>query len=86
MSRGKTKGNQADRKRKPEEIAGVIGVNLWVCAGESCLFLENEGFETESHFQRLDVIAEFVAFGAHVADRMVFDEMTAAEREIFRNA
>lgn len=86
MARLKTKWNQADRKRKPEEIAGVIGFNLWVLAGESCLFLENEGFETESRFQRLDVIAEFVAFGAHVADRMVFDVMTAAEREIFINA
>jgi len=86
MARLKTKWNQADRKRKPEEIAGVIGFNLWVLAGESCLFLENEGFETASRFQRLDVIAEFVAFGAHVADRMVFDEMTASEREIFINA
>ena len=86
MARLKTKWNQADRKRKPEEIAGVIGFNLWVLAGEACLFLENEGFETTSHFQRLDVIAEFVAFGAHVADRMVFDEMTAAERELFINA
>jgi len=86
MARLKTKWNQAERKRKPEEIAGVIGFNLWVLAGESCLFLENEGFETKSRFQRLDVIAEFVAFGAHVADRMVFDEMTAAEREIFINA
>ena len=85
MARLKTKWNQ-DRKRKPEEIAGVIGFNLWVLAGESCLFLENEGFETQSRFQRLDVIAEFVAFGAHVADRMVFDEMTASEREIFINA
>jgi len=86
MARLKTKWNQADRKRKPEEIAGVIGFNLWVIAGESCLFLENEGFETESRFQRLDVIGEFIAFGAHVADRMVFDEMTAAERELFINA
>jgi len=86
MARLKTKWNQEDRKRKPEEIAGVIGFNLWVLAGESCLFLENEGFETASRFQRLDVIAEFVAFGAHVADRMVFDDMTAAERDIFINA
>jgi hypothetical protein len=86
MARLKTKWNQADRKRKPEEIAGVIGFNLWVLAGESCLFLENEGFETQSRFQRLDVIAEFVALGAHIADRMVFDEMTAGEREIFINS
>lgn len=86
MARLKTKWNQAERKRKPEEIAGVIGFNLWVLAAESCLFLENEGFETASRFQRLDVIGEFIAFGAHVADRMVFDEMTATEREIFVNA
>ncbi|QMU62406.1 MAG: hypothetical protein GKR92_12130 [Gammaproteobacteria bacterium] len=86
MARLKTKWNQAERKRKPEEIAGVIGFNLWVLAAESCLFLENEGFETASRFQRLDVIGEFIAFGAHVADRMVFDEMSAAEREIFINA
>ena len=59
MARLKTKWNQADRKRKPEEIAGVIGFNLWVLAGEACLYLENEGFETASRFQRLDVIAEF---------------------------
>ena len=50
------------------------------------MYLENEGFETVSRSQRLDVIAEFIAFGAHVADRMVFDEMTANEREIFINA
>jgi hypothetical protein len=86
MARLKTKWNQADRKRKPEEIAGVIGFNLWVLAAESCLFLENEGFETASRFQRLDVIGEFISFGAHVADRMVFAEMTAGEREIFINA
>lgn len=86
MARLKTKWNQAERKRKPEEIAGVIGFNLWVLAAESCLFLENEGFETASRFQRLDVIGEFIAFGAHVADRMVFDEMSAGEREIFINA
>ena len=86
MARLKTKWNQKDRQRTPEEIASVIGFNLWVLAGEACLFLENEGFETRSHSQRLDVIAEFVAFGAHIADRMVFGEMTAIEREVFINA
>ena len=57
MARLKTKWNQADRKRKPEEIAGVIGFNLWVLAGESCLFLENEGFEPSAELisQRLGV-------------------------------
>ena len=78
MARLKTKWNLKDRKRTPEEIASVIGFNLWVLAGDSCLFLENEGFETKTQSQRLDVIAEFAAFGAHIADRMVFDDMTAA--------
>ena len=86
MARLKTKWNQADRKRTPEEIASVIGANIWTLSAESCLFLENEGFETQTQSQRLDVIAEFAAFGAHIADRMVFDDMTAAERELFINA
>ncbi|MDE0412641.1 MAG: hypothetical protein OXI37_10585 [Gammaproteobacteria bacterium] len=86
MARLKTKWNLQDRQRTPEEIASVVAFNLWVLGADSCLFLENEGFETHSQSQRLDVIAEFVAFGAHVADRMVFDSMTAAEREQFINS
>ena len=86
MARLKTKWNQARRQRTPKEIASVISANLWMLAADSCLFLENEGFETNTQSQRLDVIAEFVAFGAHIADRMVFDDMTVVEREIFINS
>ena len=86
MARLKTKWNQAGRKRSPEEIASVIGASIWTLSAESCLFLENEGFETQTQSQRLDVIAEFAAFGVHISDRMVFDDMTATEREIFINA
>ncbi len=86
MARLKTKWNLQDRQRKPEEIASVVAFNLWVLAADSCLFLENEGFETRTQSQRLDVIAEFAAFGAHIADRMVFDSMTASERELFINS
>lgn len=86
MARLKTKWNLQERQRSPEDVASVIAFNLWVLAADSCLFLENEGFETRSQSQRLDVIAEFTAFGAHVADRMVFDAMTASERELFINS
>ncbi len=86
MARLKSKWNLQDRQRTPEEIASVVAFNLWVLAADSCLFLENEGFETQTQSQRLDVIAEFGAFGAHVADRMVFDSMTASEREQFINS
>ena len=86
MARLKTKWNLQERQRTPEEIASVVAFNLWVLAADSCLFLENEGFETRSQSQRLDVIAEFVAFGAHVADRMIFDSMTAGERQQFINS
>lgn len=86
MVRLKTQWNLKDKKRTPEKIASVIGFNLWVLAADACLFLENEGFETRTQLQRLQVIAEFIAFGAHIADRMVFDDMTTAERELFINA
>ena len=86
MARLKTNWNQKDRQRAPEEIASVIAFNVWLLAAESCLFLENEGFETQTQSQRLDVIAEFVAFGAHIADRIVFNDITAAERQLFINS
>lgn len=86
MARLKTKWNQADKKRTPQDIASVVGANLWTISADSCLFLENEGFETNSQSQRLDVIAEFVAFGAHIADRMLLEDKTTEERDLFINA
>lgn len=86
MARLKAKWNQTQHERSPEQIASVVSSNIWMLAADSCLSLENEGFETNTHSQRMDVICEFLAFSLHVVDRMTFGELEEEERVRFINA
>lgn len=81
-----TRWNQKNRDRSLEQIASAVGVSIWKIASEGLLNLENEGFETISHSQRLDVIAEFVAFMIHISDRLVYGDMSDEERREFVTA
>ncbi len=69
--RVKSKWNNKDRERTADEIGSAVGFNLWRVAGANVLHMENEGFQTDTHHQRLDVIAELVAFFVHVVDRLL---------------
>ena len=73
--RVKSKWNKKDKERTPKEIGSALAFNLWRIAGANVLHIENEGFQTDTQHQRLDVIAELLAFFVHVVDRM------ASERE-----
>lgn len=86
MVRLRTRWNQKNRDRSPRQIATAVGVNIWKIASEGLLNLENEGFETISHSQRLDVIGEFVAFLIHISDRLVFASLNDDERREFVTA
>jgi len=72
--RVKSKWNKKDKARTPEEIGSALAFNLWRIAGANVLHLENEGFQTDTHHQRLDVIGELLAFFVHVVDRMVSEK------------
>ena len=85
MTRVKARWNLKDRFRSSEEIASAVAANIWRIAGQALLNLENEGFETISHSQRLDVIAEFVAFLLHITDRLIYDSMDLESRGNFIN-
>jgi hypothetical protein len=85
MARVKSRWNLKDRTRSAEEIASAAAANIWRIAGQALLNLENEGFETISHSQRLDVIAEFVAFLLHITDRLVYDSLDQETRGNFIN-
>jgi len=67
--RVKSRWNVKGRERTPEEIAGALAFTAWKVGQQGCLNLENEGFENASQQQRLDVIAEFMAFLLHYLDR-----------------
>ncbi|MEM8845181.1 MAG: hypothetical protein AAGB35_09080, partial [Pseudomonadota bacterium] len=86
MARLKAKWNQKNRERSPEQIASAISSNVWLLAADGCLNLENEGFETNTQAQRLDVITEYLAFSLHLVDRMTYGELEEEERIRFINA
>jgi hypothetical protein len=86
MARLKARWNLKDRVRSVEEIATAMGVNIWRIASEGLLALENEGFETVSNSQRLDVIEEFAAFLLNMTDRLVYEKIDEQSRREFITA
>jgi hypothetical protein len=78
-SRWKDKG----KKRSLEDVAGALAFIEWRIAGAALLNLENEGFQTDSQSQRLDVLQELCAFLIHVSDRLIHATMSDEQRQRF---
>ena len=79
----KTRWNDKKKVRTLDEIAGALAFTEWRIAGKALLNLENEGFQTDTQLQRLEVLQEFCAFLIHVTDRLVHAFMADAERRRF---
>ncbi|MBT8129864.1 MAG: hypothetical protein KJP10_07715, partial [Gammaproteobacteria bacterium] len=71
--RVKNKWQDKNRERSIEDTAGVIAFNLWKIASANVLNLENEGFQTDTQSQRIDVIEELTAFYVSLVDRLAAD-------------
>ncbi|HHJ14696.1 MAG TPA: hypothetical protein ENJ79_10040 [Gammaproteobacteria bacterium] len=78
-SRWKNKGKQ----RTLEENAQALAFIEWRIAGQALLNLENEGFQTDTQLQRLDVLRELCAFLVHVTDRLVHGDLAEEQRRKF---
>jgi hypothetical protein len=81
--RVKTKWNLKDRQRSLPETGGAMAFILWRIAQQGVLNLENEGFQTDTNAQRLDIMAEFLAFLVHLVDRMTSADLGQEERVEF---
>ncbi|NNG12147.1 MAG: hypothetical protein HKM88_02750 [Halobacteria archaeon] len=81
--RVKSKWNLKDKERSLSETGGAIAFILWRIAQQGVLNLENEGFQTDTNAQRLDIIAEFLAFLVHLVDRMTIENLAQDERVEF---
>ena len=81
--RVKSKWNVKERERSLTEIGSAAAFIVWRIAQQGTLNLENEGFQTDTNAQRLDVIAEFVAFLVHMSDRLKAAELDQAQRREF---
>jgi hypothetical protein len=81
--RVKSKWNLKDKQRSLPETGGAMAFILWRIAQQGVLNLENEGFQTDTNAQRLDIMAEFLAFLVHLVDRMTSDDLGQEERVEF---
>ncbi len=72
--RVKNKWQDKNKQRTIEDTAGVVAFNLWKIASANVLNLENEGFQTNSQSQRVDVIEELLAFYISLVDRLAADK------------
>jgi hypothetical protein len=81
--RVKSKWSNKGRERTLDEVGGAAAFILWRIAQQGLLNLENEGFQTETRSQRMDIIAEFLAFLVHLADRNKAEALDAQERQTF---
>lgn len=75
--------NDKKKQRSLEETAGALAFIEWRIAAKALLNLENEGFQTDTQLQRLDVLQELCAFLIHVTDRLVHASMAEEERQRF---
>ncbi|MBZ0071073.1 MAG: hypothetical protein WCY26_01170 [Thiohalobacteraceae bacterium] len=82
----KTRWSKKGKTRSIQEVAGALGFNLWRIGQAALLNLENEGFQTDTQMQRLDVIQEFEAFLIHMSDRIAYARMDDEERAEFITA
>ncbi len=80
MVRLKTRWNRKDRVRSSGAFGSVLAISAWKLAIESLLNLENEGFETRTNSQRLDVIGEFLAYSIHLVDRLAHQRLDDHKR------
>lgn len=82
----KTRWNNQDKARSIQEVASALGFTLWRIGQGALLNLENEGFQTDTQLQRIEVMQEFMAFLIHMVDRIVYDRMDDEERTEFVTA
>lgn len=82
----RSRWKQGERSRSLEDLATVGAANAWRAACNGVLNLENEGFETSSRAQRIDIIEEFAAFLLQLADRLVYERFSAEDRTRFITA
>lgn len=80
MARLHTAWNQQRKARSCRQVGSALAVNIWKLSAECLLNLENEGFETVSSQQRLDVVCEFSAYLLHLLDRLVYRRLSDNER------
>lgn len=71
--------------RTLDDVASVVGFNVWKIALETFKHMEREGFRFASDAQVTQVMTEFIAFLVQSTDRLVYGRLGEADRALFIN-
>jgi hypothetical protein len=82
----KTRWRNRKAPRTSDELAGVIGANIWKISIEIFKHLEKDGFRFGTDRQVTAIITEFIAFLVQLTDRTVHGRGSDAERAALINA
>ena len=82
----KTRWRNKKAPRTPDELAGVIGANIWKISIEIFKHLEKDGFRFGADRQVTAIITEFIAFLVQLTDRAVHGRSSDAARATLINA
>lgn len=77
------KWRNRNRQGSLEDNATSLAYGIWQIALAAAKNLHVEHFDYESDEQRTAVIAEYLMFLVHVADRLAFEQMDAEARKLF---
>lgn len=69
------------KPRAVAEQAGALAFIAWRIAHETAMTLHGENYVYRDDNQRLDVIAEFLAFITHIIDRIAYERLPQATRD-----
>lgn len=72
--RVRSRWNQKNKEHGVEEVASAVAFIIWRIGQNIVLNLENEGYQTDTLKERLDIIFETVAFFVHICDRLAYEE------------
>ena len=68
-----------------EEKANILAYNIWQISLAGAKNLHEEDYIYQDDVQRVKVIREYLVFLVHIADRMVYDQLSEEERGRFVN-
>lgn len=82
----RSKWRNQDRPVSVEENAVALAAAIWRIALEAAKELHAQDFAYESDEQRLGVIVEYLVFLIHASERLIFDNLSVAERHRFMSS
>ena len=63
--------NQKGKKRQIGQIASALAVSIWKISKKTLLNLENEGFDTDTWSERMEILKEVSCFQIYVASNEI---------------